>query len=722
MACLALMSGLGVGVAQAQGTEPDNLERLRPVLTKAEATLLRASTDLADGVQATEIERLRRLSIENTGEEISGLAQILVAKSALALGRYDDAAVAARHPDIDRTALGDRALLILARAKARAGDFGGAASAYLRAVDAARADDVGCSARLGAAAALRQIKQSARRVALLTEATTVCHQDHADVLLDLAQALVAQGAEDEALIWFEEIERVYPTSPQARTASTMIARILAAGGSHRQRSARQDFERRFARAGALLDGGQRTAALAELRRLRVHKAIDQSLDQVQVAMGRALSRRSTREARKVLTTVPDTSPAGPEARLILARMAPEAERPARLEEVVAAFPGTEVAEEALYSLATFFQKDALYSAAAPYYRRLVDEFAEGSYAEGAAMRSAFEALRAGRAADAAGPLETMARRARYPAGFLYWAGIARSRNGETERSAVLLNEASERFRNSWYGTLAGAELARLPEGAALARAQVTGTEAGWSDEDLPGPFKARLRQLLLVGLDSDALAELKGLGNTRAVLEARALIEASRGELRNAIIYMKRARPEYIAAQIKDLPSYVWTTIYPLRHGEALQKAASRERLDPALVAALVCQESTFDERARSVAGARGLMQIMPNTGRPLARELGMRYTTKMLQVPETSLAFGTRYFRQMMERFDSRPEAALAAYNAGPHRVERWLAPHPQIRTDEFAESIPFTETRNYVMIILGARDQYRKLYGLDSAPETGS
>jgi soluble lytic murein transglycosylase len=121
------------------------------------------------------------------------------------------------------------------------------------------------------------------------------------------------------------------------------------------------------------------------------------------------------------------------------------------------------------------------------------------------------------------------------------------------------------------------------------------------------------------------------------------------------------------------------------------------------------------------VVGARGLMQIMPYTGRPLAHELGVRFTPKILNEPETSLTFGTRYFRQMMERFDSRPEAALAAYNAGPHRVDKWLAPNPQMRSDEFAESIPFSETRAYVMIILGARDQYRKLYGLEPAPKPG-
>jgi soluble lytic murein transglycosylase len=315
----------------------------------------------------------------------------------------------------------------------------------------------------------------------------------------------------------------------------------------------------------------------------------------------------------------------------------------------------------------------------------------------------------------------MARRAKSPAGFLYWAGMARMRNGETDRGAVLLGETAERFRNTWYGSLAAGELARVPSPAAASATRVSGVASGWRSEELPGPLKARLRQLLLVGFNAEAIDEVKGLGNVSAALEARALIEADRGELRNAIVFMKRARPEFISAEIKDLPAHVWTTIYPLKHGETLKAASLRENLDPALVAALVCQESTFDERARSAVGARGLMQIMPYTGKPLARELGVRFTPKILNEPQTSLTFGTRYFRQMMERFDSRPEAALAAYNAGPHRVDRWLAPNPQIRSDEFAESIPFSETRAYVMIILGARDQYRKLYGLEPAPRPG-
>ncbi len=726
---LILSLSLFVRVAAAQGGQADPLESLRPVLTPGEAALVQASADLRGGVQAAVVERLRKLSRDNAGQEISGLAQLLVAKASLTVGRFDEASAAARHPDIDRTSLGDQAFLILARAKARTGDFGGAASAYLGAIDAAQSDDVRCSARMGASAALQQVKQGERRVALLGEAAQVCGENRADALLDLGEALLAQGSRDEAFAPLEELERAFPTSPQAQSASARLGSLLAPSGSHPRRSAREDFERRLARAQALLDGGQRRAAVAELRRLRTNKAIDADMDAdknaVEVALGRGLVSISPREATAILGAIPADSPLSGEARLWLARMAPEASRPARLHEVANQFAGTPAAEGALYSLATFFQKDARHEEAAPYYRRLIAEFADGTYAEAAAMRAAFEALRAGRPKDAAEPLETMARRAKSPAGFLYWAGMARLRSGDTDRAAVLLNETADRFRNTWYGSLASAEVSHLPTGEARASgATVRTVSRATPPEDLPGPLKARLRQLLLIGFAGEAIEELKPLakGGSKA-LEARALIEANRGELRNAIVYMKRARPEFIAAEIKDLPSYVWTTIYPLRHGEALKTAAAREALDPALVAALVCQESTFDERAKSVAGARGLMQIMPYTGRPLARQFGMRYSTKMLHEPETSLSFGTRYFKQMMDRFGSRPEAALAAYNAGPHRVDRWLGPTPQMRSDEFTESIPFTETRNYVMIILGARDQYRRLYGLEpAAAEAGT
>jgi soluble lytic murein transglycosylase-like protein len=137
--------------------------------------------------------------------------------------------------------------------------------------------------------------------------------------------------------------------------------------------------------------------------------------------------------------------------------------------------------------------------------------------------------------------------------------------------------------------------------------------------------------------------------------------------------------------------------------------------VDPALVAALILQESSFDKEALSRAGARGLMQVMPATGRRIARAKGRRFRRAALHDPETSLDFGTHYLRQMSERYPGAVEKVLAAYNAGPHRVDAWTAERGELPAEEFIESIPFSETRAYVMIVLASREQYRRLYGLE-------
>jgi soluble lytic murein transglycosylase len=186
---------------------------------------------------------------------------------------------------------------------------------------------------------------------------------------------------------------------------------------------------------------------------------------------------------------------------------------------------------------------------------------------------------------------------------------------------------------------------------------------------------------------------------------------------------MKRAYPEYVSEAGDRLPLEVWRILYPLQFGDLLQTKAAQARLDPALVAALVCQESTFDAGAVSRAGARGLMQVIPSTGRKLARDLGVAYQRASLHNPETSLGFGTTYLRQMMDRFGGQIERVLAAYNAGPHRVDAWTALRPDMPAEEFVETIPFTETRFYVMTILASREHYRRLYGLASvAPVAAS
>ena len=107
-------------------------------------------------------------------------------------------------------------------------------------------------------------------------------------------------------------------------------------------------------------------------------------------------------------------------------------------------------------------------------------------------------------------------------------------------------------------------------------------------------------------------------------------------------------------------------------------------------------------------------MQVMPATGRRIARAKGQHFRRAALHDPGTSIDFGTHYLRQMSDRFGGAIEKVLSAYNAGPHRVDAWTAQRGDTSPEDFIESIPFSETRAYVMIVLANREQYRRIYGL--------
>mgnify|MGYP006202017007 CR=1 FL=1 len=130
------------------------------------------------------------------------------------------------------------------------------------------------------------------------------------------------------------------------------------------------------------------------------------------------------------------------------------------------------------------------------------------------------------------------------------------------------------------------------------------------------------------------------------------------------------------------------------------------------MVAALVAQESTFVRDIRSHAGAYGLMQIMPPTGKELAGRLRIPFADKRLENPEINIRLGTLYFSRLVEQFGG-AHFALASYNAGENRVVRWKAERPGLDQDEFIDDIPFPETQNYVKRILGTAEDYRALYG---------
>ena len=161
------------------------------------------------------------------------------------------------------------------------------------------------------------------------------------------------------------------------------------------------------------------------------------------------------------------------------------------------------------------------------------------------------------------------------------------------------------------------------------------------------------------------------------------------------------------------MPRAALELYYPRPYADQVTRLAGERSLPASLVFGIVHQESGFDPAAKSRSGARGLMQIMPSTGKELARRLGMSFSTQRLFDPEYSLRLGTTYFRQMMGMFDNRVELALAGYNGGPGRIGRlWREQQSAGEVDRFLEGLSIVESRNYVKRILVLAESYRSLY----------
>src|SRR6476646_297560 len=148
----------------------------------------------------------------------------------------------------------------------------------------------------------------------------------------------------------------------------------------------------------------------------------------------------------------------------------------------------------------------------------------------------------------------------------------------------------------------------------------------------------------------------------------------------------------------------------PLRHEDIIRQQAAKKHLDPALVAAVIYQESKFSDRT-SVAGARGLMQITPDTARFIAKQSGgIRFVQADLATPQINIAYGTWYLRWLLDRYNGRTALALAAYNAGFGHVDDWVKRAGGPDSFDPKTDIPFPETRNYVQQVLERRRDYAR------------
>ena len=150
----------------------------------------------------------------------------------------------------------------------------------------------------------------------------------------------------------------------------------------------------------------------------------------------------------------------------------------------------------------------------------------------------------------------------------------------------------------------------------------------------------------------------------------------------------------------------------PLRHDDIIRQQARDKDLDPALIAAVIYEESKFRDQT-SHAGARGLMQITPQTAEYIARKSGgTRFEQGDLGTPQINIAYGSFYLRYLLDRYDGNYELAVAAYNAGETNVDRWIRGAGGADGFDAADDVPFAETRSYVANVLERREEYRDHY----------
>ncbi len=547
-----------------------------------------------------------------------------------------------------------------------------------------------------------------------------------DLEFTLGRAYATLGQKAKAA---EALANVYynmPTAAEADSAYAELRRLPSAPpATPAQRKTRADL---------LIKAKRYSDAVDEYRELLNHSsAADRPA--VELLLADALHREGkNREAKSELTTLKDATAEQNAQRLyILGEVAwsldENDEFYRTVDELRQTAPTSTWLESALLSVANLHLVHHEYDQALDAFRELQQRFPTGARASYAHWKAAWLTLRQGRNAEAKKEFEEQI--ALYPTGnetsaALYWRARLAEEDNDPAMARAYYQKLSDRYCNYYYAELGRERLAKLPQTAErlgeyplLDRVPPLDHEKKIVSSDPPAD-DLRVQKAELLGnggLVDFAVRELQaaaGVDGGNWELEQTAQLYTDTGHYDRAIEVMKHSVPSYFAVDILALPRAYWEALFPRPYWSDLKRFSVANGLDPYLVASLVRQESEFNPLAVSRANAVGLMQLLARTGKNVAKEEKLRrYNPSELYTPEVNLELGTRYFRGMVDQFGGSFEYALAAYNAGSDRVTDWLGQGKYRDAPEFVESIPFTETREYVQAIMRNAAVYKQLYG---------
>jgi soluble lytic murein transglycosylase len=544
-----------------------------------------------------------------------------------------------------------------------------------------------------------------------------------DIEITLARAYLAAGDKTKASDIFHKLYFEMPTSLEAEAAAIELRNMgeLQPVGT---------FDQRHGRVLLLTKGRRFQDALNELSPL-VEQAPPDKMAGLQAEFAAALYRNRKRDDAEHLFEAVlqnQTAPVDAKAQSLyyLAEIARDKDDGQKNRDFVGQLrtlaPDSPWMTEALMSAGNMYMLRRDYETAVPFYAEIYQRQKNGKQSPFTHWKTAWLTYRMGKKDDARRLFEEQL--SMYPSSAevpnaIYWLGRMAENDGDKKLARAYYQKLADNYRYFYYANLARDRMAKVGD-------EIVDPPLLESLPHQPAPphdwepptdnVRAQKARLLAnAALYDFAVAEMQAASPGSPPWEAKSVAEIynEQGSYIRAIETLKRAVPGYFAADIPQIPRPVWEGLFPRPFWQELTRDSAANQLDPHIVASLIRQESEFNPSAISTANAMGLMQLLPSVGKGLAKQMKIKhFSPDELLVADTNLRLGTRYFRQMVDHFGGQVEYALAAYNAGADRVDDWRKNGNFSDVDEFVESIPFTQTREYVQAIMRNAVIYKLLY----------
>jgi soluble lytic murein transglycosylase len=396
-------------------------------------------------------------------------------------------------------------------------------------------------------------------------------------------------------------------------------------------------------------------------------------------------------------------------------------------------PSTSWNGKALVTLGLFYESRQQLQRAVEVYRELTTRFPTSDRADELAWRIGWLYYAQRLFGPAAQEFALAAERfpqSMFASNAVYWRAKALDKSGQSAQALPLFEQVARDYPYTYYG-LRGQEVLRSRttlgnaftpafasvNGPAFPAGQSASLSADVSLSDAARFHRVRVDELLAIRFVGDAREEIAqfaqrlGHGVAEQTLLARMYLRVDMPL--QAIRTLNTALSSVAAKARLSLPPDFWTALFPQLYWQEVTEATQFAGLDPWLVLGVIRQESAFNPRAVSSADARGLMQLLPSTGREVSQRIGLEgFRNDLLFDPLLNVRLGTQYLSRLTDTHRGNLIPTLAAYNAGPGRVKQWLKDLSTADWDEFIERLPFAETRLYVKSVLRNYGVYQRLY----------